>query len=60
MAEMLVVDLGFSSAKYLFGGKKGRIPSGFRSNAGGYVYGEDAMVKSGSSYLKTPEELIRH
>lgn len=57
---ILVVDLGFSSAKYIFGEKKGRVPSAFRSKIGGYMYGEDAMVKSGSSYLKTPAELIRH
>jgi hypothetical protein len=56
----MVVDLGFSSAKYIFDGKKGRVPSAFRSKAGGYVYGEEALVKAGSSYLKTPEELIRH
>ena len=58
--DILVVDLGFSSAKYIFGEKKGRVPSAFRSKIGGYLYGEDAMVKSGSSYLKTPAELIRH
>mgnify|MGYP000869662024 CR=1 FL=1 len=58
--DVLVVDLGFSSAKYMYGSVKGRVPSAFRSQAGGYVYGEDALVKAGSSYLKTPEELIRH
>lgn len=59
--DVLVVDLGFSSAKYILGGKKGRVPSGFRSKmGGGYIYGEEALVKAGSSYLKTPEELIRH
>lgn len=58
--SVAVVDLGFSSAKYMCGDKKGRVPSAFRSQAGGYVYGEAALVKAGSSYLKTPEELIRH
>lgn len=58
--EVVVVDLGFSSAKYAGGKKRGRVPSAFRSQAGGYVYGEQALVKAGSSYLKTPEELIRH
>ena len=57
---ILVVDLGFSSAKYIFNEAKGRVPSAFRSKAGGYVFGEDALVKSGSSYLKTPEELVRY
>jgi len=58
--NILVVDLGFSSAKYLFDGKKGRIPSAFRANGSGFSYGEEAMIKSASSYLKTPAELIRH
>ena len=58
--EVVVVDLGFSSAKYSCGNVKGRVTSGFRSQAGGYVYGEQALIKAGSSYLKTPEELIRH
>lgn len=59
-SDVLVVDLGFSSAKYMYNGTKGRVPSAFRSQAGGYIYGEDALIKAGSSYLKTPEELIRH
>lgn len=58
--NVLVVDLGFSSAKYMYGDKKGRVPSAFRSQAGGYIFGEEALVKAGSSYLKTPEELIRY
>lgn len=58
--NVMVVDLGFSSAKYMYGGKKGRVPSAFRSQAGGYIFGEEALVKAGSSYLKTPEELIRY
>jgi plasmid segregation protein ParM len=58
--DVLVVDLGFSSAKYMYLDQKGRVPSGYRSMAGGYLYGEEAMIKSGSSYLKTPEELLRH
>lgn len=59
-SNILVVDLGFSSAKYMYQSQKGRVPSAFRSKAGGYMYGEEALVKSGSSYLKTPEELMRH
>ena len=56
-----VVDLGFSTAKVLYGGRQFRIPSAFRAGMGGaYIYGEDALVKTGSSYLKTPQELIRH
>jgi len=58
--NVLVVDLGFSSAKYMHGDTKGRVPSAFRSQAGGYIFGEEALVKAGSSYLKTPEELIRY
>jgi plasmid segregation protein ParM len=59
MATM-VVDLGFSSAKYMFNGIKGRVSSAFRSGAGGYLFGDDALIRTGSSYLKTPEELVRH
>lgn len=58
--DILVVDLGFSSAKFICGDTKGRVPSAFRAKVGGYTYGEDAMIKAGSSYLKTPAELLRH
>lgn len=59
-SKILVVDLGFSSAKYMYNGNKGRIPSAFRSTNNGYIYGDEAMIKSASSYLKTPAELIKH
>lgn len=58
--DILVVELGFNSAKYICGAKKGRVPSAFRCKPGGYIYGEDAMVRTGFSYLKTPAELFRH
>jgi hypothetical protein len=54
-----VCDLGFSSAKWIFGAKRGRVPSAFRRYGGEYVLGEEALIKVGGSYLKTPEELIR-
>lgn len=58
--DILVVDLGFNSAKYICGAQKGRVPSAFRCKPGGYVYGAEAMLRSGFSYLKTPAELLRH
>lgn len=65
---MLVVDLGFSSAKWLQGDKKGTVRSCFRkskSDVEGYFYqgdrylvGERALLETGSRYLRTVEELV--
>lgn len=57
--EVLVCDLGFSSAKWIYGGRKGRIISAFSYNGDNLLIGEEALLSSGSSYLKTMEELIR-
>ncbi len=45
--DVFVVDLGFSSAKYLYGTQKGRIPSAFRSQAGGIFTGRTLWSKQG-------------
>jgi plasmid segregation protein ParM len=65
---MLIVDLGFSSAKWLHVDKKGTVRSWFRkskSDVEGYLYrgdrylvGERALLETGSRYLRTVEELV--
>lgn len=54
-----VCDLGFSSAKWIYGEKKGRVTSAFRRQGESLVIGDDALVLSAASYLKTVEELVR-
>jgi len=70
MNKTLVVDLGFSAAKYLYGDKKkGLIKSCYRKinkDADGsyqwqgstYLVGEKALLETGSRYLRTIDELI--
>ena len=63
---MFVVDLGFSSAKWLCGSAKGTVRSCFRrSKAEGFIYrgdrflvGERALLETGSRYLRTVDELV--
>lgn len=64
---MLVVDLGFSSAKWLCGDEKGIVRSCLRkskSDVHGYPYrgdrylvGETVLLETGSRYLGTVEQL---
>jgi plasmid segregation protein ParM len=66
--RMFIVDLGFSSAKWLHVDKKGTVRSCFRkskSDVEGYLYrgdrylvGERALLETGSRYLRTVEELV--
>lgn len=58
--NVLVCDLGFSSAKWIYGERKGRIISAFRYDGDNLLIGEEALLSSGSSYLKTMEELGRY
>jgi len=58
--NVLVCDLGFSSAKWIYGERKGRIISAFSYNGDNLLIGEDSLMASGSSYLKTMEELVRY
>jgi len=57
---IFVCDLGFSSAKWRYGEKKGRVTSAFRRQGESLVLGDDALVLSAASYLKTMEELVRY
>lgn len=56
---VFVCDLGFSSAKWMYEERKGRIISAFRYDGDNLLVGEEALLSSGSSYLKTMEELVR-
>lgn len=65
--NMLVVDLGFSSAKYLYGDRKGLVKScyrkvkgadSYRFNGDNYLVGERALLQTGSHYLRTVDELM--
>jgi len=66
---MFIVDLGFSSAKWLYGDRKGTVRSCFRRSAktevdgylfhgNRYVVGDKALLETGSRYLRTVEELV--
>ncbi len=65
--NMLVVDLGFSSAKYLCGDREGLVEScyrkvkgadSYRFNGDNYLVGERALLQTGSHYLRTVDELM--
>lgn len=65
---MLIVDLGFSAAKWIHGDKKGVVKSCYRKVKGedGYMFheeryliGEKALLQTGSHYLRTVDELIQ-
>ena len=56
---VFVCDLGFSSAKWMYEERQGRIISAFRYDGDNLIVGEEALLSSGSSYLKTMEELVR-
>ncbi len=65
---MLVVDMGFSRAKWLHNSEKGTVRSCFRKSKSGveglsfrgdrYLVGEKALLETGSRYLRTVEELV--
>ena len=56
---VFVCDLGFSALKWKHGDSTGRIVSAFMRQDKGIVFGEDALLGAGSSYIKTPDELVR-
>ena len=49
---VFVCDLGFSSAKWMYEERQGRIISAFRYDGDNLLVGEEALLSSGSSYLK--------
>lgn len=65
---MLVVDLGFSGAKWIRGNRRGIIKTCYRKTKSKdgipfdgerYIVGSRALLETGSHYLRTVEELIR-
>lgn len=58
VAPVLVVDLGFSAAKYRWKNVEDRVPSAFRRTNDTIIVGDDALRGTGSNYIKTPEELV--
>ena len=58
--NVLVCDLGFSSAKWIYGERKGKILSAFSYHGDQMLVREESLMSSGSSYLKTMEELVRY
>lgn len=58
--QNFVCDLGFSSLKWMYAGRKGRIVSVCQHLGDSLVVGEDALLQAGSSYLKTIEDLVHY
>lgn len=55
-----ICDLGFSSLKWMYGDRKGRVVSVCQHQGDRLVVGEDALLQAGSSYLKTIEDLVHY
>lgn len=57
-----VCDFGFSSAKWLVDGKKGRVISVYQEHGGERtLIGEDALDNPGGvAYIRTPQHLVRY
>lgn len=60
--ENFVCDLGFSSAKWMFGKKKGRVISVYQDRGDGTpLLGEDALDNPGGvAYIRTPQHLVKY
>ncbi len=60
--ENFVCDLGFSSAKWLYGKKKGRVVSVYQDMGNGApLLGEDALDNPGGvAYIRTPQHLVKY
>lgn len=56
--NVMVCDLGFSAMKYKYMKKRGRFFSVFQSDGGKTLFGEDALIATGASYLKSMEDLV--
>jgi hypothetical protein len=57
---MFVCDLGFSTLKWVYGEKRGRIVSAHRRSSDGLVVGAEALVAVAPSYLRTVEDLVHY
>ena len=67
--SIMVLDLGFSAAKFLCGNKTGIVKScfrkikdgdGYRFGGDSYLVGEKALLTTGSHYLRTTDELVSY
>lgn len=56
----LICDLGFSSLKWMYQERRGRIISAMQHEGGKLLIGDEALILAGSSYLKTIEELVHY
>lgn len=56
----LICDLGFSSLKWMYKERRGRIVSAMQHEGGKLLIGDEALILAGSSYLKTIEELVHY
>lgn len=57
-----VCDFGFSSAKWIFGNRKGRVISVYQDRSDGEtLIGEDALDNPGGvAYIRTPQHLVKY
>ncbi len=60
--KKFVCDLGFSSAKWIFGNNRGRVISVYQERANGQpLLGEDALDNPGGvAYIRTPQHLVKY
>ncbi|QOX80920.1 hypothetical protein FY034_18130 (plasmid) [Trichlorobacter lovleyi] len=58
--KVLVCDFGFSAMKWQFDGCRGRFRSALRRSHDGIQVGDEVLVKTGASYVKTLDELISY
>ncbi|MDA8105782.1 MAG: ParM/StbA family protein [Nitrospiraceae bacterium] len=67
--SIMVLDLGFSAAKFMYRDEKGMVKScfrktkdrdGYRFREDNYLVGEKALLQTGSHYLRTTDELISY
>lgn len=60
--KKFVCDLGFSSAKWIFGNKVGRVISAYQDRGDGQpLLGEDALDNPGGvAYIRTPQHLVKY
>lgn len=58
--QNFVCDLGFSSLKWTYGERKGRVVSACQHQGNQLIVGEEALLQAGSSYLKTIEDLVHY
>ncbi|MDK2812558.1 MAG: plasmid segregation protein ParM [Petrotoga sp.] len=56
--EIVVVDGGFGWVKWLYGDKQGKFRSCYKKLGDNWIFGEKALLETGSRYLRTVDELV--